>query len=116
MAARRWWTSTTQEVPSVAAAPTALIRARPFQAAPRCSGTRRSGIAIAEPDGTLVETNALFQQFFGAGGDLGGRALADLAAPSDRADTHRTFVRASAGDEPLRFACARQRPGRKAWP
>ncbi|HWY14203.1 MAG TPA: ATP-binding protein [Rhizomicrobium sp.] len=56
------------------------------------------GIAIAEPDGTLVETNARFQQFFGAGGDLGGRALADLAAPPDRAEITETFVRASAGE------------------
>jgi PAS domain S-box-containing protein len=96
-----WWFTprvAAREAPSVAAAPTALGSAPGLSGGAAMFRDAPIGIAIAEPDGTLVETNALFQQFFGAGGDLGGRALADLAAPSDRADITETFVRASAGE------------------
>jgi PAS domain S-box-containing protein len=96
-----WWFTprvAAREAASIATAPIALGSASGLSGGAAMFRDAPIGIAIAEPDGTLVETNALFQQFFGAGGDLGGRALADLAAPSDRADITETFVRASAGE------------------
>ncbi len=42
------------------------------------------GMAIVERQGALIESNALFQEFFGIAGNADGRSIADLAAPSDR--------------------------------
>ncbi|HEY3777164.1 MAG TPA: ATP-binding protein [Rhizomicrobium sp.] len=41
------------------------------------------GMAIAGPDGTIVDSNPPFREFLGASGDIRGRALSEFAAPVD---------------------------------
>jgi signal transduction histidine kinase len=79
---------------------TAASVARPASVAALSSGVAMFrdapvGIAIAEQDGTLIESNTLFQHFFAAGGDLRGKPLSELASPSDRPDIAESLARAS---------------------
>ena len=53
------------------------------------------GTAIVELDGTIADSNALFQGFLGAAGDVKGRVLADLAAPGDRNAVGEALARAA---------------------
>jgi PAS domain S-box-containing protein len=54
------------------------------------------GVALADADGTILDANRAFAQFFG-GGALKGRALADLLAAADRAAVAQRIARVAGG-------------------
>jgi signal transduction histidine kinase/ActR/RegA family two-component response regulator len=68
-----------------AANPTALFEEAPI------------GMAIAAPEGLVLECNRPFRDFLGTAGEICGRPLIDFAAPSDAFAIREAFANATAG-------------------
>jgi two-component system cell cycle sensor histidine kinase/response regulator CckA len=59
------------------------------------------GIAIANPDGMLVEANRAFCGFFGAGTKLAGRTLSDLIEPAHRESLAERIAKPESAASPI---------------
>ena len=103
-----WWF--TPRLGGGSAAETPLAASAPPQAATNSLGSENVkpaplglfrdapvGMALADRRGTLVETNAVFDDFFDIGASAAGHTLADLVEPSDRSAIDALIVHARPG-------------------